>query len=905
VYYLQGEYSAWSTQQILTPADPVNTPKNHFGSSLALNKKSNMNGQAFVERDQHLTVQSSPGSPALTPSTMFVGCGNCSTLGLGKGAIYLYVQDPKTKTWSQSQQITASKLSALGENQIVAYDDLLMADTSTFPVLFRKSPRGEYLPEQLLGVNSVVTMFDVYEDTIAYSVATASHRMVSGAGAVYILAPSKPAPFDPKTKPRPRQWSLQQMIVAPTLTASAGFGSSMSLGKDRMTVLDNAAVGGKFLAYIFERGSATGHWSLQQQLEDSNGAAGSHIILSESSLTVVHADATVGFFNQFKTADCLVLSLEDQFGDGWDEARLEATSPDGTKDYLHSRCDLPNPHHIRYCPRNVKDAGLYHFRVVDIDKMNGPPKNVWELQWRVFNEDTATWVVGDWESKMDFEWDSDDFKFTSRKKENIQTPNMTCTYCDPRPTDKPTPVLRSRQLKGSNGGGSQWSTAGPTSTPGPTLEVTNIGNWRAMVLMGVGWFRNDYLGASYYVSDSKSVRLVAFGTLCPGEAAGKECWVDLPDGDYNIRVGGALLADSSSLMWSYCRIKAPQVGQTQVSVRITDGSCSVLSHHHTSSFCLKTDGTATVAIEFLVLGVSGAGQLHSEDSEAFVGAVASALKIATSAVHIVSSAVSVGGAHVTAEVDIHHSSFFTSGYDILEVDGIDATVSSLESYLQGAGHSDIWVGLLSSAHRTIFSQSSAVEFLSIEVVGSKDLILEEAQLSSVKEVVSYADKPGANYNNPNDQVFETEEILGFFSLFGYAMAVGGILVFLVGLVISARPRSNSLTSTAAISSASETYSELKTSEHFSPASKPRQRIALNTLYSSAPTTAALKEFVDSVSSCLFYIFHFPLRRKIRCSPLSFPELQSKFESRSSLQCSLSLSIYLTKNCLGWLFMSGS
>jgi hypothetical protein len=41
-------------------------------------------------------------------------------------------------------------------------DDLLVASTATSPVVFRKNPRGEYVPEQLVGVGSAVTMFDVY-----------------------------------------------------------------------------------------------------------------------------------------------------------------------------------------------------------------------------------------------------------------------------------------------------------------------------------------------------------------------------------------------------------------------------------------------------------------------------------------------------------------------------------------------------------------------------------------------------------------------------------------------------------------------------------------------------------------------------------------------------------------------
>jgi hypothetical protein len=44
VYYFTGEFSAWSAQQILTPPDAVDPPKNHFGYyALALNKKKNVN----------------------------------------------------------------------------------------------------------------------------------------------------------------------------------------------------------------------------------------------------------------------------------------------------------------------------------------------------------------------------------------------------------------------------------------------------------------------------------------------------------------------------------------------------------------------------------------------------------------------------------------------------------------------------------------------------------------------------------------------------------------------------------------------------------------------------------------------------------------------------------------------
>jgi hypothetical protein len=87
VYYFQGEYSAWSVQQILTPADAVDGPNNHFGSSSTLNKKA-ANPSERDRTSAHLNLQSPPPKgQGISMATMFVGCGNCSTVGQDQGAI--------------------------------------------------------------------------------------------------------------------------------------------------------------------------------------------------------------------------------------------------------------------------------------------------------------------------------------------------------------------------------------------------------------------------------------------------------------------------------------------------------------------------------------------------------------------------------------------------------------------------------------------------------------------------------------------------------------------------------------------------------------------------------------------------------------------------------------------------
>jgi hypothetical protein len=82
------------------------------------------------------------------------------------------------------------------------------------------------------------------------------------------------------------------------------------------------------------------------------------------------------------------------------------------------------------------------------------------------------------------------------------------------------------------------------------------------------WF-NYYHGP---VSDAKSSRLSTTRALCPGEATGKQCWVDLPDEDDNIRVGFSLLTE-----WTLCRIANDLLAQTQITVKIEDGECTALS----------------------------------------------------------------------------------------------------------------------------------------------------------------------------------------------------------------------------------------------------------------------------------------------------------------------------------------
>lgn len=832
VSFFQGEYSSWSVQQTLSPPEGVDTHKNLFGSVLEFDREN------F--------------------ETLYVACGNCSTsAGKGRGAIYLYEQDKSStkQSWSQTSVITHSKLYGLGKSKLSVNKDLLIASTtSNGPILFRKV-KGDYIPEQILGDKQTVNNFQVYHDTIALSVSAGSRGGNSLMSSVLILGSAKPAPAKEgplKGKPMPIQWSVQQVLVPPlpsTGPKDQGFGTGLSFDGDRLAIISGNSTDGAIVEdlYVYERSSSTGKWSVQQSLQDFSGASGKipDIYLRGSDLLVVKNASRITFWDQFASSDCLIVQVEDHFGDGWDVARLTATAPDGSKEYYSSRCDLNNPHKVRYCPANLEMGGIYHFEVINAA---GKAKNFWELQWRVYDEKSAKWYIGGHDTKMDFEWSPEAQTFTPRRMHHPIL-NESCTYCTPRPTDKPTPVLRSRALKGADDN-NKWSTQHPTSTPAPTLDTTNNVNWRSMILSvgAIRWWSNVHKTTSYYVSDVKSQRLVASGTMCPGEVSGKVCWVDLPDGEYNVRVGGALAGTTTGIGWQFCRAANVIPAQTQIAIRIQDGECTALSRHAVTSYCLKTNAQAVVQIEFIVLGVSH-GSLGADDTDALKNAIAFAFNgLTKDDVQISAASSGADGLYVSADITLSQK----QGYDVLSVDGLDQVMSSVETYMAGNGPRAIWSGLQSAEHRTVFATSTSVQFISAELTGSKDEILDTT--TSVDEVLSYFDQPSSSYEEKNSGSSDAN-VLDSVSTAGYFLAAGALVALVVGFVVVTRRAS------APVDAAStKDYSELEAASTHSASS----RVQLKDLNYATPNVADLKQLVESVSfissfsslSCLYFSFFF-------------------------------------------------
>jgi len=811
-----GEYTLWSAQQVLRAPSYVDYVNSFYGSSIAF------------DRDDY--------------KTLYVGCGNCSSLkGKRHGVIYTYEQGPdepkirpdnfyvydqKQTTglnlWSQRQEIYFTSLYNLGMEKIVVNKDLILADVyraqydTAVPanniqktLLMRRGPDKNVLPEQILGVDSItLSDFDLYDNTIVLAVKSQTVTALTNAGAVYILGPTILPPPAPG-KPSPIQWSLQQILYAVTPAANNYFGTAVSIDGNRLSVLDTSTSSN----FIFQKGGPRGKWSLQQKLTLS-GTAGKQVVLRDETVVVAAADNLISMYDTFSTVDCLILSIEDHFGDGWDLARLVITLPDGTQDFLHSRCHISNPNRIRFCPRNLNDGGLYKFRVIDAKKS----KNYWEILWRVFDEYSATWTVANWDTSIDYVWDTTFYRFTQIKIDKALPNNRSCEPCPIKPTDKPTPALRTRHLKDNDNNG---GTAHPTHTPAPTLATTAGVNWRIMQLIGKTWYESDHQGTSYYVSDAKSHRLIAVGTLCYWETSGKQCWLDLPDGEYNIRVGGALTT-TGTLQWNFCSNKNPFSAKSQLSVRIFDRECTILSYHSLTAFCGLTDPGLVAAVEFVILGATSSNELSEYDQTSLIEAIAFGFSgITTNDVKIESATQGAGiGLYVRAIITFRQSS---TGYDLTNVDGIEDFVYSIETYLTNDGTRAIWSGLQSAEFKNIFHTSTGVQFVSIQIIGSDDLPLITTE---VDEVVNYNQLESIVYNENTD--ITPTDIINLVSLSGYVITIFGILGFMISFVVYLRHKTNNairrdksiktlpileLNDTNTLSTTLSKYEEIDTSEH--------------------------------------------------------------------------------------------
>lgn len=781
VYYFKGDFRTWSVQQILTAPRDVAAANSYFGMAVDLDPV-------------HLR-------------TLAVGCQNCNCSGEDTGSVIIFEPfNPHVSQWTQTQILTANTLYFLGGTDVQIYDNLVLADYCLTAVTPCPSPNGKVMlfekvgddwdPRQTLGYKTPgdfspgdfsVSSFAVYDDTIVLGVSgydITYQTPLTDVGAVYILEPGSPS-----KKPAPRQWSIQQVLFATTPAANDLFGHDVSIDGNTMIVADGTNPAN---LYVYERETENGKWSLQQTIA-SVGALTSLELRGSAFSTVEGTSMT--YYHRTGGWDCVLIELNDHFGDGWDIAYLTIETPDGVQtrlgdiDRFEARCDLPNPLTFRYCPKDGSDVGKYRISVKD-----GPrAKHHWEILWRILEERTGLWHTGKWDTSVDMFW-TEDHQFEIKKIEKTLPTNITCERCPRRPTFKPTPPFR--RLKGSDddknqkGSNDDRGTQAPSNTPAPTLEVTDHHvNWRYMSLMTTGnaWFDTRHIGASYYVSDAESHRLLHVGTMCNDEVGQLDCWIDLPDGVYVVRVGGDLSPLNNVFTWRYCKVKADLNPMTQMIIEIAYDDCRILSHHTRGAYCkstLKFDAAVIVSMELLVLGAQIQDQmLHSNDILVVKETLRNVVPgLATEDISVMSMANIDGGVLVSAHIVLTSTK---TGYNFADYEGY-VSLKNLGTYLQQDGAQLLRSGFISGSHANSFHSATSVHVILFDVIDSADI-----PMSTEKPffgAIDYADTPTKDYvelsSNDNNYSDLIEPVINGISLLGYVIA--GTVTLFMAIIISSR-----------------------------------------------------------------------------------------------------------------------
>eukprot|EP00602_Paraphysomonas_sp_CaronLab_P009013 CAMPEP_0185024520 /NCGR_PEP_ID=MMETSP1103-20130426/7625_1 /TAXON_ID=36769 /ORGANISM="Paraphysomonas bandaiensis, Strain Caron Lab Isolate" /LENGTH=1049 /DNA_ID=CAMNT_0027557515 /DNA_START=348 /DNA_END=3500 /DNA_ORIENTATION=+ len=436
----------------------------------------------------------------------------------------------------------------------------------------------------------------------------------------------------PKPKPKPmfKWWSLQQKLYPSDPHTFRNFGSYTSTyGNGGLIAVgaygeafgdtdwdddtsDNYRSGS---AYIFVKDDKYDRWSQQQKFISPTPAKGEYFsdpYLHGSDLIIRNTVLGYKYSDKFDW-DCLLVSVSDHFGDGWDGAYLIAYAPgSNTKltDHYAPFCDSENPLQLRYCPLMVEDEGEYLFEIshdVLTKKFSS------EIRFEIYNEKDGKYYYGDIETSIKFRWDSTERHFDHLlSKEDKLVKNDKCQACPVKPS--PKPVLPHRELKGGKS-----STSSPTISPAPTLSQGDTLDWNVMQMattepdgwFGVGDYKNG-TGMSWYIYDGNGKKLIYTGTLCNGLGLSYDCPLVLPDGDYILRFGGALDAVAGSHSWTFCGRSG---GDTEMLVfSVVNRQCIAYSQATAAEYCSdELSLTLLVSGTVQLQGISAVEQLSAND----------------------------------------------------------------------------------------------------------------------------------------------------------------------------------------------------------------------------------------------------------------------------------------------------
>eukprot|EP00392_Amoebophrya_sp_AT5.2_P019370 g20174.t1 len=298
--------------------------------------------------------------------------------------------------------------------------------------------------------------------------------------------------------------------------------------------------------------------------------------------------------------------------------------------------------------------------------------------------------------------------------------------------------------------------------------------WQELKLItngGADWFDAQHRGTSYYIADKHGGRLLSVGTMCPWETvpSTKTCWEDYPDGEYILRVGGALDRDQTHT-FQFCHADNPIDARTQVIFRVTNGECQIVSNIQSSFFCLHNQNLVQVSnIEFSILGVSGA--LGSLEYSQISSAIASVLHgVSASNVKIMSASSNGAGITVLAQISAKATAI---GVDYSDAESLDNYETRMMNTL-GHGHA-LLNALVSAEVNSNIHTATSVELHSLTLAGNGRI--NELQMDGPDMTTDFADT--LFKETPTESTsdhHQAESVIKTVSISGYVIAAMGVML---------------------------------------------------------------------------------------------------------------------------------
>jgi len=740
VYVYRGAWTEWTQTALLAPTESDQTNWDSYGETLG------------VDQLHHRTA--------------VIGCAGCNiSESFDSGALYVYDSNPAGDEWEEVQTIRfdSSLGTRLGVGSVSLYDKTLITgayttvgsdDPLSGHIYFREG--DSFAARQILTTADATdpaedfASFAVHDDTIIAAVPLGTVSANAEAGYVNVYYPDT-AKFGVTGKPKPKAtWSVQQVLRAPTPTAGDRFGSQMAI--DGNTIFVN----GGNATYIHTRSSISGQFTLQQVLTST--IAVDMLAADHTSMIRLNDVGAAEIYTSTEDWKCLVVSVEDQFGDGWGGATLKIRNPDGSFHLYAPNCDASNPLQFRFCPETSSDVGPYHFEIVDTKDV---PFD-WEIIYRVKTEANNRWYIGDVKTHMVFNFNST-LKFTAGPMAGVITDNG-CEQCPEKPLPKPPPKPSpSRHLKG--GGGTSTPTI--TTTPSPTFTPLDDDNvaWQYMQMAsdGADWYEASFKSTSFYISDPKGKHLIRSNTNCLSGAAEQQCWQVLPDGDYLMRVGGALNSNPGDHTWTFCGVSG--TAQVQLSFTVDGGYCYPHAKLGVNAYCGNLDSVVHGLGYILMNGIPSYvtySTMSSADKSLLENAIVA----------------SVSGAESASIVSLEHTQDGTLFGFKLDTDAYDNSLSfntdmeeisaAMTSAISSHSSSILSNVLQNAGSSSIFESTSSVTLVGYEA-GSLDMIV--PNVASSKYALPQAEKAAGKEKVSSDlHVLATVEegsvdiaaVLGYF-----------------------------------------------------------------------------------------------------------------------------------------------